>query len=200
MKKYLFLYAVVLTAATFWGMRHYRAEIGRLRQNQTALTAQIDYHRTQSGALAATTQALQLRCSEYEQLRAEDARRIRALGIKIRRLEAASTLVAAQNVDLVTPLRDTVFVRVRDTLLVRDTVRLFRWNDAWCSVEGAVGPDSVVCRVESVDTLRQIVHRVPRRFLFIRWGTKAIRQEIVPANPHTRIVYAEYVQIYKGRK
>ena len=36
---------------------------------------------------------------------------------------------------------------------------------------------------------------VPRRFLFFRWGTKAIRQEIIPANPHTRIVYAEYVQL-----
>ena len=200
MKKYLFLYAVILTAATLWGWRHYRAEIDRLRQNQTALAAQIDYHRTRSGALAATTQVLQLRCSEYEQLRTEDARRIRELGIKMRRLEAAATLVSAQNVDFATPMRDTVFVRVRDTLLVRDTVRLFRWNDAWCRVEGAVLPDSVVCQVESVDTLRQIIHRVPRRFLFIHWGTKAIRQEILPANPHTRIVYAEYVQIYKGRK
>ena len=46
-----------------------------------------------------------------------------------------------------------------------------------------------------VDTLRQAVHRIPRRFLFIRWGTKAHRQEIVSTNPHTRIVYAEYVKI-----
>ena len=53
------------------------------------------------------------------------------------------------------------------------------------------------CRVESVDTLRQVVHRVPRRFLFIRFGTKAVRQEIVSSNPHTRIVYAEYVRFAK---
>ena len=51
------------------------------------------------------------------------------------------------------------------------------------------------CRIRSVDTLRQAVHRIPRRFLFIRWGTKALRQEIVSTNPHTRIVYAEYVKI-----
>ena len=51
--------------------------------------------------------------------------------------------------------------------------------------------------VESVDTLRQVVHRVPRRFLFIRFGTKAVRQEIVSSNPHTRIVYAEYVRFAK---
>ena len=35
----------------------------------------------------------------------------------------------------------------------------------------------------------------PRRFLFIRWGTKALRQEIISSNPHTRIVYSEYIRI-----
>lgn len=49
--------------------------------------------------------------------------------------------------------------------------------------------------IESRDTLRQIVHRIPRRFLFIRWGTKALRQEIISSNPHTRIVYSEYIRI-----
>ena len=70
-------------------------------------------------------------------------------------------------------------------MCIRDRVR----------VEGAVTADSVLCRVESADTLRQVVHRIPRRFLFIRWGTKALRQEIVPSNPcllytsplHTRL-------------
>ena len=80
---------------------------------------------------------------------------------------------------------------------VRDTVRLFRWRDTWVSVEGRIEEDSVSCRVESVDTLRQIVYRIPRRFLFIRWGTKALRQRIVSTNPHTRIVAAEYVRIEK---
>ena len=78
-----------------------------------------------------------------------------------------------------------------------DTVRSFRWRDPWVTVEGRIRGDSVACRVESVDTLRQVVHRVPRRFLFIRFGTKAVRQEIVSSNPHTRIVYAEYVRFAK---
>ena len=78
---------------------------------------------------------------------------------------------------------------------MRDTARVFRWRDTWVSVEGRIGRDLVACRIRSVDTLRQAVHRIPRRFLFIRWGTKALRQEIVSTNPHTRIVYAEYVKI-----
>ena len=102
------------------------------------------------------------------------------------------------------PLRDTLirhlsYAPVCDTSRVGASlaawpVRTFRWRDTWVSVEGRIVNDSVVCRVESVDTLRQVIHRVPRRFLFFRFGTKAVRQEIVSSNPHTRIVYAEYVR------
>ena len=140
-------------------------------------------------------QALRLRCGEFETLRAADAGEIRRLGIRICRLEAAAKAVAVTDAEIRTPLRDTVVVRIHDTLPVRDTARVFRWRDTWVSVEGRIGRDSVACRIRSVDTLRQAVHRIPRRFLFIRWGTKALRQEIVSTNPHTRIVYAEYVKI-----
>lgn len=185
---------MLTAAATVWYLHGCRSEIRRLRTNQTALTAQIVHYRTRSGAEAATVQALRLRCAEYEALRADDARRIRELGIRVRRLEATAATATRQQIAAAAPLRDTIVVRIRDTVLLRDTVRLFRWSDAWCTVEGEVGPDSVHCRVESVDTLRQIVHRVPHRFLFLRWGTKALRQEIVASNPHTHVVYAEYVQ------
>ena len=172
MKKYLFAYAVLATALLFFTCRHYRAENRRLVENQTALAADVTRYRTRLGAEAASVQALRLRCGEFETLRAADAEQIRRLGIRLRRLEAAAKAVAVTDAEIRTPLRDTVVVRIHDTLPVRDT-----------------------CRIRSVDTLRQAVHRIPRRFLFIRWGTKALRQEIVSTNPHTRIVYAEYVKI-----
>lgn len=180
MKKYLFLYAVAVTALLVYGYGRYRRENRRLTQNQHALAAGIERYRTRLGQEAASVQALRLRCAEFEELRAADAAEIRRLGIKLRRLEAAARTATATKVEIRTPVRDTVVVRLRDTLVVRDTLRLFRWRDAWVRVEGAVTADSVLCRVESTDTLRQVVHRIPRRFLFIRWGTKALRQEIVP--------------------
>ena len=195
MKKYLFLYAVAVTSLLVYGYGRYRRENRRLTQNQHALAAGIERYRTRLGQEAASVQALRLRCAEFEELRAADAAEIRRLGINLRRLEAAARTATAPSVEIRTPVRDTVVVRLRDTLVVRDTLRLFRWRDAWVRVEGAVTAGSVLCRVESTDTLRQVVHRIPRRFLFIRWGTKALRQEIVPSNPHTRIVYSEYVKI-----
>lgn len=190
----VWLAAVAVAAAALYALYGSRQEILRLRRNQAALAAEMTHYRTCAGSEAASAQALRLRCAEYEQLRAEDARRIRELGIRIRRLEAAATLVARQQAAFEAPLRETIVIRQHEMPQL-DTLRTFRWEDAWTQVDGVVGPDSVQCRVVSIDTLRQIVHRVPRKFLFIRWGTKALRQEIVPANPHTRIVYAEYVQL-----
>jgi hypothetical protein len=48
-------------------------------------------------------------------------------------------------------------------------------------------------RIARRDTLVQLVHRVPRKFLFIPFGTKAIRQEVTTKNPHTEITYTEYI-------
>ena len=88
-------------------------------------------------------QALRLRCGEFETLRAADAEQIRRLGIRLRRLEAAAKAVAVTDAEIRTPLRDTVVVRIHDTLPVRDTVRMFRWRDPWISVEERIGRDSV---------------------------------------------------------
>lgn len=195
MKKYLVLYAVAVTALFAFSYRRYHAENRRLIQNQTALAADVAHYRTRAGQEAASAQVLRLRCGEFEALRAADVEEIRRLGLKIRRLEAAAKTATATEAAIRAPLRDTVVIRVRDSAPVHDSVRLFRWRDAWVTVEGRIDRDSVACRIRSVDTLRQVIHRIPRRFLFIRWGTKALRQEIVSANPHTQIVHAEYVKI-----
>ncbi len=191
MKKILFIYALCATAVAAWGVLRHR-EAQRLENNQTALSEQVEYYRTRMGEQAASVRALQLRCDEFREMRQADARRIRDLGIKIRRLESSTTASLESKVE--------VHTIVRDTVILHDTLRVFHWCDEWVTVDGRIGRDSVTCEVTSIDTLRQVVHRVPRRFLFIRYGTKAIRQEIVSSNPHSRIVYADYIELYKRRK
>ena len=124
-----------------------------------------------------------------EELRFEDAAKIRDMGLKIRRLESAAKSITTTTVEVRVPVVDSV--------VVLDTVRLFCWRDSWVTVEGKIAQDSVECKVHSVDTLKQIVYRVPRKFLFFRFGTKAIKQHIVSSNPHTEVVYTEYIKIGK---
>lgn len=202
MKKYLVLYAVLVTAALLFVSRHYRNENRRLSQNQEAMASEVTRYRTRAGEEAASAQVLRLRCAEFERLRTEDAEEIQRLGIRLRRLEASARTATSSQVEIRTPIRDSILVRrdsagpigtpARSRL---DTLRSFRWRDPWVCIEGVIRRDSLLCRIHSIDTLQQIVHRIPHRFLFIRWGTKALRQEIISRNPHSRIVYTEYIRI-----
>ena len=193
MKKYLFIYAALTTAVIIIGGKFLISEQRRLQNNNHSLLQRVEYYRTSADESAASVQALRLKVGEYEELLAADAEKIRAIGVKLRRLESVSKSVVETDVAVKTPLRDTVIIR--DTLLQIDTLRLFRWNDSWVTVDGVISADSVECRVQSVDTLHQIVHRIPRRFLFIKYGTKALRPEIISSNPHSKIVFSEYIKI-----
>ncbi len=73
----------------------------------------------------------------------------------------------------------------------------FEWSDPWNHVEGVIVGDSVTCTLRTTDTIRQVIHRVPRRFLFFRFGTRALRQEIISSNPHNTIIYSELIKIDK---
>ena len=198
MKKFLIIYSVAATLLLAGGVRILRNENKRLKNNQTALAQEVEHYKSALGEEVASAQILRLRCGEYEDLRKADAERIRSLGIRIRRLESAARSVAATEVEAHARIRDTVVVR--DTVRLSDTLRHFRWSDPWVEVEGEIRGGDVRCTVRSIDTLHQVVHRVPRRFLFIRYGTKAIRQDVFSTNPHTRIAYTEYVEFERRRR
>ena len=198
MRKILFYYSLGATLALIvCGLiiRHTSGEVVRLRNNQEALTSELTTYRTRLSASAASVQALQLRLDEFREARERDAAHIKSLGIKLRRVESSMKLSTSTTLDVRTRVHEVPIPK--DTLgaVVTDTVRLFRWSDAWVSVEGEICRGEVACHIESVDTLHQVVHRVPRRFLGIPYGTKAIRQEIVSSNPHTKVVYAEYIEL-----
>ena len=199
MRKILFYYSVVATLlllVCMLSLHHTKGETIRLRNNNEALAAEANLYKTRSEESAASVVAMQLQLDEFRQQHARDTKRIRELGIRLRRVESVATSASQTKVEVSAPLRDTILF---DRLLP-DTASIFRWSDSWVRIEGIIRNGKAECQVESVDTLRQIIHRVPRRFLFFRYGTKAIRQEIISSNPHTRIVYAEYIELPKRIK
>lgn len=224
MKRYLIIAIVVLNCLMLIQaalLRAERAERKRMQSNNEVLTDSVEFYRTASGKHAASRQVLELRTGELERYNAQLAATVRELRIKVRRLEAAATTATRTEVQITAPLEpagpqpssawekygagvrraaDSVKAALdrefSGRLKIPET-KVFRWSDQHVSVDGIIRDDSVSCQVVSIDTLQQIVHRVPRRFLFIRWGTKAIRQEVVSSNPHTRITYTEYIEFNK---
>lgn len=199
MKKFLFWGAVMLLAALVVSVvviHNLYEENTRLRSNQDTLLQGVTLYRTKANESAARVEALELSVAEFREYRARDAETIRSLGIRLRRAESYAVSATESRYEATVTLRDTIIMR--DT--VRDTVRLFSDGDAWSNIAGRVQGDSLSYSLRMVDTLRQVVHRVPRKFLFFRYGTKGIRQEIWSSNPHTELVYTEYVELERRAK
>ena len=199
MKKYLLIACVILAvlcASLLGAVRELTQEKDRLTGNQEALMEEVQYYQDEAGRQAASVQRLELSKSELEAYNGELTQRIEDLNIKLKRVQAATTTATQTNVEIKTIIKDTIIYR--DTCML--VLPAIKWQDPWVNVDGIIKPDSTVdLSIQSVDTLFQVVHRVPKKFWFIKYGTKAIRQEITSSNPHTKIVYSEYIEL-KGRK
>lgn len=196
MKKYLIISVIVLSAALarcLFLVADLRQDRNRLRANQSALLDSVTTYRTKAGEHAASCAALELTAKELKQGRAELVKEIEDLKVKLRRVQSASTTQTQTQTVIKTVLHDTVIYR--DTTAVR--LQALNWSDAWVTVTGTIEQRKADLRIVSRDTLLQVIHRVPRRFLGIPYGMKAIRQEIRSSNPHTKIVYTEFVTLKK---
>lgn len=165
------------------------AEHERLERNQRALLSKVATYKTRADEWAATAEVLELKLSELRQARREDAKRIKELGIRLREVESYARSVTKKRGGATLPLRDTV--------IIRDTVKIFSSERGHTELSGMVRNDSITYHFESTDTIYQVVRRVPRRFLFFRYGTKAIHQDVWTSNPSTRVIYTEYIELEK---
>ena len=196
MTKALLIYALTVTALLVMvgsNRQRLRSENQRLNQNIVALTSDVELYRTQSGESAAEVRSLRLRQSELEQTNEALTDQIDQLKIRLRHINSLATAATQTVVEFSTQIPDTVLHRP-----VVDTIRLPLYTDTWNSVQATLIGDRIEGRFSSVDTLHQVVYRVPHRFLFIRYGTKELRQVITSSNPSTRLVYSSHITIERG--
>lgn len=182
---------VLFLIASVVALRKARAEKERLEANQTALLSQVEYYTTKNGKSAADVRKLTLTVDELKQYNATLKKTADDLGIKLKRVQSASTTGVKTEVKFITQVRDSIVYR--DSIIV--PVKAFTWRDPWTDVVGVIERDSVDLSVSSVDTLTTIVHKIPHKFWFIKWGCKAIKQTVVSSNPHTKITYTEYIEV-----
>lgn len=194
----MLIVAVIVVLVLLWGVwRSERRERLRLEANQHALLTDVEYYRTRDSLSAAGVERLTLTNREFRRHAEELERTVEDLRLKVRRLQSASRTAVVTEYPVTVRLRDTVVLR--DTFPVPDTVRLLRYSNPWLTLDGRITDTVFRGRIESRDTLIQVVHRVPRRFWFIRWGTKAVRQEVTTRNPYSRITYTEYIELKRKK-
>ena len=187
-------YTILIIASVFMigKVRSLKKERDRLENNQTALLSDVEYYKTESGKNAASVQKLELTKSELEKHCIDLTQTVKDLGIKVKRLQSASTTVTKTEVEIQTVVHDSIVYRDRPVIL-----KTINWKDPWIKLDGILDGEDFSAKIQSIDTLNHIAHRVPKKFLFFRFGTKAVRLEVVNKNPHSQIVYTEYIVLKK---
>ncbi len=163
----------------------------RYKANQTALLSDVAFYKTENERNVASVRALTLTKSEIETYNKNLSDRCEELEISLRRLISANITNIQTDYHLVGALRDSLVIRY-DTI---DTLRCMDYDDSYLTFSACVDSAGMyVADIISRDTVTAIVHRIPRRFLCFKFGTKEVRQEVYCANPRTQIVTTQYVE------
>lgn len=138
----------------------------------------------------ASVARLRLTVGELEEFRARDAEEIRRMGLQLRRVKSLTRVETQVRLDTLLQHSDSTVVP-----MLSDSLLQLRLRDEWLSLDVLSRPTESHISLITHDTLFQVVHRIPHRWWIFSWGTKAIRQEISSSNPHTRLHYAEYIEL-----
>lgn len=193
------LIEVAALAILLFAVSHYRDQwqkerAGRIRlaANQAVLLSDLKTYQISDSLNAARVDALTMTVEEFRKGFSDMQGMLKEMNVKIKRLETVTITGTETSYYITAPVRDSlVFVPVPDTL------KTLKYSDSWLTLDGYVKGREFIGKIESRDTIVQIVHRVPRRFLFFRYGTKGIRQEVVSKNPHTTINYSRYIKLQR---
>lgn len=198
MKKYLIIALLAVAAVAGVALRQcqqLRQEKERLTANISSLTAGTEQYKTEAGKNAARAQQLELTTSELKEQCAELQAKLEDMGVKNKYLQRAVSAQTSTEVRIDTLVRDSIVYVPQLARL--DTLQLVRWADAWVQLDGTIRAGRFTGSITSQDSLTVAVHRVPKKFWFIKYGTKRIDVSVASSNPHTEIRAVTLVEIKK---
>ena len=166
-------------------------EKNRLYDNQTSLLQTTRNYKTLDSLNAASVEKLTLSNKEFKTYNSELVKTVESLNLKVRWLQSVSQTGIITEYLVKTEVKDSLIY----TSSIPDTIKCINHKETWIKLAGCIQNKIFTGIIEIPDTLVTVVHRVPRNFLFIKYGTKAIRQDVISKNPHTKIVYAKYIEL-----
>lgn len=197
----------VLTAAAsaiFWGSKlsKLKEQCNMLERNQQSLLEQCDTLTLANGKHIARVMELELTNEELCKLVGENYQQISELGIKNKYLQNVISTGSHTELKVDTIVKDSIiFVPVIDstgiTSYKQDTMQVWNWQDDWVKAHGSIYNNKVEAEFESTDSLLIVAYRVPKRWWFIKYGTKYVEMEVVSSNPHTKLQYAKSIKLRK---
>lgn len=174
-------------------------ERDKYRNNTEALLADVKHYKTKDSLNAATVGVMQLKLSEFEKYRADDAALIKSLQTKNRDLQAVTTVQLQTINKLRGTVRDSIFYLPGDT--VTTVLRCIDIVEPWFELHGCTTPAGVFTGTHINRDSLLIAETVQyKRFWGFLWKTRKIKNreiDVVSKNPATRILGVEFVTIEK---
>lgn len=196
MNKYLLAIVAILLLALCIAVSRCGAikdDRNRLSGNQRSLLEQISFYQTKDSLNAASIERLTLTTNELKSYFPQLVETVKSLNIKVKRLQSVAQTATEASYPIATPIVDSIIIR--DTVDRPILLKCIDFDNRYVRVSGCDHNGLFNGNIQTLDTLVQVVHRVPRKFWFIKWGTKAIRQEVISKNPFSKVVYTEYIEL-----
>lgn len=202
MKKYLIIAAVVVVVATVIGwqqsqIKELKADRDKYKSNTEVLLSEVEHYKTKDSLNAVTVGVLELKLSEFEKYRADDAALIKSLQTKNRDLQAVTTAQLETIKELRGTVRDSIVYLPGDT--VTTILRCVDITDPWFELHGCARPDNTFTGTFiNRDSLLIAATVKYKRFLGFLWKTRKVKNRKIDAvskNPNTTILGVEYIEI-----
>lgn len=124
--------------------------------NVETLMGEVKLYKVKDSLNVASVSSLNLTVEELKKYRAEDAKLIKELKLRLKDVEYIAKTE----------------IKTKDSLIYKiDTVGCFHYRDKWLRVDACIADSSMV--IETRDSIAQIVHAIYKhRFLWWKWGIK----------------------------
>ena len=179
---------VVVVTLLSYQLDKERKEVDRLSDNQTSLIADIEYYRTEDSLSVASVYKLTLTLGEYQRLDKAKSDTIKDLGYKLSRVNSVQEVKTESNHKIKVPIKNHPF----DNNL---TTPCFNYSSLFLDVTGCVIDSTLHAEIKMRADLQIIAHRVPKQWWFIKWGTKAVKVDVISKDRNCSITHNRYIEL-----
>ena len=167
-----------------------------LQTNVESLLEGVEQYEVEDSLQAATIANLEFSLSQYKKYREEDNKLLESLKIDNKRLEEVIKTQTKSYYEQTALLRDSIIMlSVADSIQIPVYIKTAEYSDQWHSLSVAIHGDSMNYKLSTTESLLITNHVVPKRFLFIKYGCKEVRTDIVSRNPYVEDIQVESITI-----
>lgn len=170
-------------------------------QNATTLLQGVNQYKAKNSELLTTVDMMSLKISEYKKYRAEDAEKLKDLGLKFKNLESVAKTEVEANIKLREQLSDTTVAKVDPvTKIVIEEAKYKKVNiqKPFLKIQAMITDNEIIGDIKIPIRIDQYIEAIYKhKFLWWRWKVIGFKQTISVDNPYVDVKYAEVVKIRK---